>query len=249
MLADPPIEIHQLSELYEFSEVVRLQRIIWGFEDVDLLPLRLFVVAGKIGGQLLGAFDKDRMIAFCLCIPGLKPDGKPYLHSHMLGVLADYRNTGIGRKLKLEQRQYAQKLGIELIEWTFDPLEIKNAFFNIERLGAIIRRYVPNQYGTTSSRLHGGLPTDRLVPEWWIDSLRVQNLLSGMSLERLKVTARISVPSDIAVMRNEDPSRVREIQGAMAEEFQRSFREGMAVTGFERGDRFGTYLLAEWPLQ
>lgn len=79
------IEIHQLSKLSEFAEVVRLQREIWGFDDVELLPLRLFVVASKIGGQLLGAFDAGKMVAFCLCIPGLKPGGKYYLHSHMLG--------------------------------------------------------------------------------------------------------------------------------------------------------------------
>ena len=249
MPADPPIEIHQLSELYEFSEVVRLQRVIWGFDDVELLPLRLFVVASKIGGQLLGAFDGSRMIAFCLCIPGLKPGGKPYLHSHMLGVLADYRNTGIGRKLKLEQRKYAQKAGIDLIEWTFDPLEIKNAFFNIERLGAIVRRYVPNQYGTTSSHLHGGLPTDRLVPEWWIESPRVRSLLNKGSIDHLKVSSRISVPSHIAAIRNDDPSHAREIQEVMAGKFERCFREGLAVTGFERSNDFGTSLLAEWPLR
>ena len=108
------------------------------------------------------------MIAFCLAIPGLKPDGKPYLHSHMLGVLAEYRNHGVGRQLKLQQRDDALARGIDLIEWTFDPLEIKNAYFNVERLGAIVRRYLRNQYGASSSPLHGGLPTDRLVAEWWI---------------------------------------------------------------------------------
>ena len=94
-----------------------------------------------------------RMIAFCLAIPGLKPGGKPYLHSHMLGVLPEYRNAGIGRQLKLRQRDDALARGIDLIEWTFDPLEIKNAYFNVERLGAIVRRYVRNQYGTTSAAL------------------------------------------------------------------------------------------------
>ena len=115
----------------EFEEVVRLQREIWGFDNVELLPFRLFVVADKIGGQLLGAFDRDQMVGFCVCIPGLKPGGKFYLHSHMLGVLSAYRNTGVGRQLKWKQRDYALERGIDLIEWTFDPLEIKNAFFNI----------------------------------------------------------------------------------------------------------------------
>ncbi|MGH7487194.1 MAG: GNAT family N-acetyltransferase, partial [bacterium] len=161
------IAVRALTEHKEFEEAVGLQKVIWGFEEIELLPVRLFVVAIKVGGQAFGAFDGERMIAFCLAIPGLKPGGRSYLHSHMLGVLPEYRNRGVGRLLKLEQRNDAIARGIELIEWTFDPLELKNAYFNIERLGAIVRRYVPNQYGTTSSHLHGGLPTDRCVAEWW----------------------------------------------------------------------------------
>ncbi|HLH02255.1 MAG TPA: GNAT family N-acetyltransferase [Bryobacteraceae bacterium] len=241
------IEIHQLNKLGEFAEVVRLQREIWGFQDVELLPQRLFVVASKIGGQVLGAFDGGKMVAFCLCIPGLKPGGKYYFHSHMLGVLPAYRNTGLGRRMKLEQRHYALEAGVDLIEWTFDPLEIKNAFFNIERLGAIVRRYVHNQYGTTSSHLHGGLPTDRLVPEWWIRSERVERLLAGEFSTRATVEARIAVPADIAEIRKSDPARAREIQLALAGQFDEHFRAGLAVTGFERSAESGTYLLTQWP--
>jgi predicted GNAT superfamily acetyltransferase len=247
----PPrnIEIHQLSKLSEFAEVVRVQREIWGFDDVELLPLRLFVVASKIGGQVLGAFDAGKMVAFCLCIPGLKPGGKYYLHSHMLGVLPAYRNTGLGRKLKLEQRSYAIAAGISLIEWTFDPLELKNAFFNIERLGAIVCRYVHNQYGTTSSHLHGGLPTDRLVPEWWIESPRVEDLLVRGTFERPAVEARISLPSNIAEIRSKQSKIARQLQRDLAAQFDTHFRSGLAVIGFERDDRTGTYLLGEWQSQ
>ena len=103
----------------------------------------------------------------------------------MLGVLPGISQfAGVGRTLKLTQRDDALRRGIELIEWTFDPLEIKNAFFNMERLGAIVRRYVPNQYGTTSSPLHGGLPTDRCIAEWWISSPRVKAILAGQPFER-----------------------------------------------------------------
>ena len=126
-----------------------------------------------------GCVRRDSMVAFCLCIPGLKPGGRPYLHSHMLGVLPQYRNTGLGRRMKLVQREYALANHIDLIEWTFDPLEIKNAFFNIERLGAMVRRYIHNQYGTTTSHLHGGLPTDRLTAEWWVQSPRVLAACAG----------------------------------------------------------------------
>jgi predicted GNAT superfamily acetyltransferase len=242
----PAIHIHQLATLDEFSAAVRLQRDIWGFADIELLPLRLFVVASKVGGQVLGAFDGAKMVAFCLCIPGLKPHGRAYLHSHMLGVLPKYRDTGVGRQLKLKQREYAIASGVDLIEWTFDPLEIKNAFFNIERLGAIMRRYVHNQYGTTSSHLHGGLPTDRLVAEWWIRSPRVEVLCSGQRVQRVTPPERIVVPRNIAEIRQQDPQRAREIQGSLGEQFDQHFRAGLAVIGFERGDEQASYLLGPW---
>ena len=124
------IEIRKLMQLEEFRSAVQLQKVIWGFDDIDLLPLRFFVVASRVGGQVLGAFDGETMIGFCLGIPGVKPDGHAYLHSHMLGVLPEYHNLGIGRRLKLQQRDDALSRGIPLIEWTFDPLELKNAFFN-----------------------------------------------------------------------------------------------------------------------
>ena len=114
----------------------------------------------------------------------------------MLGVLKEYRDAGVGRMLKLEQREDALARGIELIEWTFDPLEIKNAYFNIERLGAIVRRFVLNQYGTTSSKLHGGLPTDRCVAEWWLASPRVEAILAGRNRSACRARRRISVPVD-----------------------------------------------------
>jgi predicted GNAT superfamily acetyltransferase len=243
---DTALEIHQLNTLDEFAGAVRLQQEIWGFRDVELLPLRLFVVASKIGGQVLGAFDHRKMVAFCLCIPGLKPGGKSYLHSHMLGVLPAYRNTGLGRQMKLKQREYALATGVDLIEWTFDPLEIKNAFFNIERLGAIVRRYVHNQYGTTSSHLHGGLPTDRLIAEWWIDSERAEAISSGQPFERPAPAATISVPEEVAELRRRAPERARELQTSIGEQFDHHFRAGLAVVGFEKKNDAGTYLFGQW---
>src|SRR5207244_4666816 len=165
----------------ELEACVALQKEVWNFDDVDLIPLRLFVVATKIGGQVIGAFDRNELIGFAMSIPGTR-GGNPYLHSHMLAVREAFRNGGLGRRLKLAQRDDALQRGIRLIEWTFDPLEIKNAWLNIERLGATARRYNPNQYGMSSSPLQGGLPTDRLVAEWWLDSKRVQTVLSGNAI-------------------------------------------------------------------
>lgn len=240
------IDTRPLTEREDLKNVVKLQRLIWGFEDVDLIPLRLFVVATKIGGQVYGAFDGSRMVGFCMSIPGLKPGGKTYLHSHMLGVLPDYRNSGVGRTLKLTQREDALQRGINLIEWTFDPLEIKNAFFNMERLGAIVRRYVPNQYGTTSSPLHGGLPTDRCIAEWWIASPRVSAIIAGQPFARNPVEARVSVPSNIATIRANEPARAREIQKSVCEQLCSGFDRGLAVIGYEKSDQAGTYLLGQW---
>ncbi|MGA2184320.1 MAG: GNAT family N-acetyltransferase [Bryobacteraceae bacterium] len=232
-------EVRALTAHHEFREAVRLQRQIWGFEDVELLPARLFVVATKIGGQVLGAFDGARMVGFCIAIPGVKRDGAAYLHSHMLGVLPEYRNAGIGRALKLAQREEALARGIDLVEWTFDPLELKNAFFNMERLGAIARRYVRNQYGATSSPLHGGLPTDRCVAEWWLRLPRVAAV----------PISRVSVPANITELRTADPERARAIQAATADALERAFADGLAVIGFERTDEAGTYLLGKWKSQ
>ena len=174
-----PIEIRQLFQLEEFGAIFEMQKTIWSYADSELVPMRFLAVVAKVGGHVFGAFDGSRMIGFCFAIPGIKPAGRPYLHSHMLGVLPEYRNAQIGRRLKLRQREDALARGIALIEWTFDPLELKNAFLNIEKLGAIVRVYKENQYGTTTSPLHGGLPTDRCTAEWWIDSPRVHSVLTG----------------------------------------------------------------------
>jgi predicted GNAT superfamily acetyltransferase len=209
------VEIGELTAERELREAVALQKTIWRFDDADLVPFRMFVVATKIGGQLLGAYVDGLMVAFCMAIPGLKPNGKPYLHSHMLGVLPEYRDAGVGRQLKLRQRDDALARGIDLIEWTFDPLELKNAYFNLEKLGAIVRRYIRNEYGVSSSALHGGLPTDRCVAEWWIREPKVN----------ASVVDRINVPADI--------NEARAMQGEIAEHFERCFARGLTVVGME----------------
>ena len=239
------IELRHLTESREFNEAVQLQKRIWGFDEVELLPPRFFVVATKVGGQAFGAYDGGRMIAFLIAIPGLKPGGGSYLHSHMLGVLPEYRDRGVGRMMKLKQRDDALARGIQLIEWTFDPLELKNAFFNMERLGAIVRRYVENQYGTTTSPLHGGLPTDRCVAEWWLACPHAEAVLAGQPPTRT-IADRIEVPADVDIIRREEPRRAREIQKALGERLTGCFDRGLAVIGFERSARAGTYLLGRW---
>ncbi len=169
------ILIRSVHDLDEMRACVALQKEVWNFSDAELVPLRMFVVAEKIGGQVIGAFGSNEMVGFALALPGVR-GGHFYLHSHMLAVRKPYQNAGLGRRIKLFQREEALARGFKLIEWTFDPLEIKNAYLNIERLGAVARRYNVNQYGITSSPLQGGLPSDRLVAEWWLKSKRVETL-------------------------------------------------------------------------
>lgn len=237
------IVVRALNSQDEFRDAVELQKVIWQFKDMDLLPRRLFVVATKVGGQAFGAYDGDHMVGFALAIPGMKQGYGGYLHSHMVGVAASHRNQGVGRMLKLAQRDDALARGVDLMEWTFDPLEIKNAFFNIERLGAIVRRYVLNQYGISTSVLHTGLPTDRCVAEWWMRSERVVKALAGERFERGEIEARIQVPSDIEEIRMKEPVRAREIQGVISEQFGNAFDRGLTVIGFTRSEATSDYLL------
>lgn len=243
------IDVRSLTTHAEFEDAMRLQKEIWGFSDVELMPVRLFVIAEKVGGQVFGAFDGKRMIGFCLALPGIKANGAAYIHSDMVGVLPAYHNRGVGRMIKLEQRDDAMTRGLDLIEWTFDPLEIKNAYFNIERLGAVVRRFVPNEYGTTTSKLHGGLPTDRCVAEWWISSLRVETILDEQKPPLPPIEARITVPISIATIRKEHPKQAVEIQKSVRAQFLSHFERGLAVVGFEKTDNEGTYLLGSWKLE
>ncbi|MGC2195440.1 MAG: GNAT family N-acetyltransferase [Terriglobales bacterium] len=242
------IKIRTCHELDELRTAVALQKEVWSFSDAELVPLRLFVVAEKVGGQVLGAFAGNQMVGFALSVPAVR-GGHPYLHSHMLAVRKDYRNGGLGRRIKLFQREEALSRGFELIEWTFDPLEIKNAYLNIEKLGAIVRRYTINQYGITTSPLQGGLPTDRLIAEWWLKSKRVEKLVQDGSAPRLEVVTRISVPAPIYEWKASADTRARaqDVQDHNRDQFLKAFADGLAVTGYEKDDAGnGKFLLARW---
>lgn len=225
-----------------------LQKEVWGFTDAELVPLRMFVVADKVGGQVIGAFDGAVMIAFALAIPGNR-NGHLYFHSHMLAVREKYRNQGLGRAVKLFQREDALERGVELIEWTFDPLEIKNAFLNLERLGAIARRYNINQYGITSSPLQGGLPTDRLVAEWWLKSERVKSVLDNGKRPPVIPEATVSIPAEIYdwKAKPETRNKAMAVQSSAREVMLKSFDHGLACLGYERDAHGnGKFLIGRW---
>jgi len=242
------ITIRKCNSMDELMACVALQKEVWKFDDVDLIPLRMFVVSQKIGGQVIGAFDGGELIGYAFSIPGSRA-GHAYLHSHMLAVRESYRNYGLGRRLKLAQRDDAIEKGVELLEWTFDPLEIKNAHLNLARLGAIARRYSVNHYGHSSSPLQGGLPTDRLVAEWWLKSKRVVNLLDKKQPPQFPVELKIEVPAQIYAWKASaaDRHKAADVQKRNREQFLPAFSRGLAVLNYERDAQDnGTFLLGRW---
>jgi len=242
------IELRHCHHIDDFRACVALQKEVWNFTDAELVPLRMFVVADKVGGQVMGAFEKNAMVGFALSVPGTR-SGHIYLHSHMLAVRKDHRNSGLGRRLKQMQREDALGRGIELIEWTFDPLEIKNAYLNIEKLGAIARRYNINQYGITSSPLQGGLPSDRLIAEWWLKSKRVEHLLGSGKNPTFQSEAAINIPAEIYEWKaaTETREKAKQVQEHNREQFLRRFSQGLAVLGYERDAKGnGKFLLGHW---
>jgi predicted GNAT superfamily acetyltransferase len=249
------ISIRKCEALAEMQACFSLQKEVWKFSDAELVPVRMFVVAEKIGGQVVGAFlkkdgerDGEELIGFALAIPGMR-NGHGYLHSQMLAVRQQYRNGGLGRRLKLYQREDALARGFELMQWTFDPLEIKNAYLNIEKLGAIARRYQVNQYGITSSPLQGGLPSDRLVAEWWMKSKRVVAVLAEASRPPFECRARIDVPAETCGWKANPATRAQAlaVQENNRARFIQAFTEGLSVLGYERDERGnGHFLLGEW---
>ncbi|MFC5865114.1 GNAT family N-acetyltransferase [Acidicapsa dinghuensis] len=268
------IVIRECKGFDELQACVDLQIEVWGYNDGDVIPRRVFLVAKKIGGQVIGAFDvksaddpgdASSMIGFAFGLPGVKTGAEsrtgkpePYLHSHMLAVREGYRNQSIGARLKLAQREDAIARGFERMEWTFDPVEIKNAFLNIHKLGAIVRHYEENFYGVSSSRLQGGLQTDRLVAEWWLLSPRVTAAIQGTQkgpkgfvFEDLHqgLPPKIEVPAAIYAWKADDEQRhlAQKVQAENRLQFQKAFAAGLAVIGFSRdAEGNGTYHLGRW---
>jgi predicted GNAT superfamily acetyltransferase len=239
------IDIRSCSGRHELEACVQLQIETWGYDASEVFPRKAFLLAQKIGGQVIGAFDTEEdsqsLVGFVLSWPGVKTDAgepRPYLHSHMLAVRESHRNRGLGTQLKLEQRRDALSRGIRSMQWTFDPLEIKNAYLNLHKLGAIACRYEVDFYGVSSSRLQGGLPTDRLVAEWQLDSPRVEAILQGPPAGRRDLEERIAVPASIYQWKASaaDRERALAVQLENRRKFQEAFSRGLAVLDFALDD-------------
>lgn len=250
-LAPRAIQIRHCSRLEEFESCVRVQQRVWG--DELAVPVTMIIAVQHAGGQVIGAFDNEQLVGCVVAFAGTHQlparSGSAqrvdsiFLHSHIAVVLPELRDHGIGRSLKLFQRQDALKRGIDLIEWTFDPLELKNAHFNFVRLGAIARRYIPNCYGITQSALHAGMPTDRLVAEWWLACDRVKAILADDPMPPKSKVVRIPVPADISDRKLFDGAPALRVQSEARELFQNWLGRGYAVTGVEKRGAMVDYLL------
>ena len=174
------LTIRPLTTLEECRQVAALEKSVWGYTDAeDVVPPPVLIVSIKRGGILLGAFDgAGQMVGFVYSIPGIK-HGQPMQWSHMLGVVSSARASGLGTQLKLAQREAALAMGMDLIEWTYDPLQAMNAHLNFAKLGTVAQEYEQNIYGTSSSPLHAGTPTDRFVAEWHLQEPHVRRRIEG----------------------------------------------------------------------
>jgi predicted GNAT superfamily acetyltransferase len=243
------IVIRKCQTLEEFQLCVALQREIWQEADLEIEPVTAFVVAANTGGQVLGAFDGERLAGYTLAVVGIR-DGIPYLHSHMTGIHADFRDRGVGKMLKLFQRDEALSRNIRLVCWTFDPLEFRNAYFNLNRLGAICRTYLPNFYGITTSPLHRGLATDRLLAEWHLDSPRVMAAAAGLPTQIPTGCAVMDMPATPvngpSLIPGQSPRQVADLQERLRNEFTKYFQRRYAAVAVRRDATARAYLLYPW---
>ncbi len=236
------ISVEVCTTLQEIHQCVNLQREIWNDTDEDLTPPAILLVANKIGGHVLLAKDGEKAVGFAFAFPAFRGELQ-YLHSHIVGVAPAYQGRGLGLQLKLKQRELALAMRISLIEWTFDPLVIRNANFNVVRLGAVMRRFYPNLYGVTPSPLHNGLPTDRLVAEWWLSSSRVDSALAGNVPAPAPDSIQIVVPAEMKTWQKSGSPHAAEVQSRLKVEFQEKFSRGFLVAGFRIENGSGVYLL------
>lgn len=244
------IKIRECVELSELAECVDLQREVFGLPETELSPVRHLVVTKNAGGHSLGAWDGSRLAGFTLSVPAYI-NGRRAYYSHMTGIRPEYQNLGLGAKLKWAQRQRALEDGIGYIRWTFEPVKARNAFFNLEKLGAEVREYKVNFYGTdygTAPELETkrlGLDSDRLMADWELADPKVAALAAGEEplVAGLAPQAEIVTVPDWLELVGRDPGAARAEQLRIRREFQTAFARGLVARGFRRDDVRPAYLL------
>ena len=187
-MAGPLIKILEKPE--DMTAVEELQRIVWPGSETVVVPVHVLITAVHNGGLVAGAFEENRLIGFVFGFPGIEftPDGpRPKHCSHMLGIHPNHRDSGIGFALKRAQWQMVRHQGLDHITWTYDPLQSRNAYLNITKLGAVCDTYHRSEYGDMQDGLNAGLPSDRFVVDWWINTRRVEQRLSKRPRKPLKL--------------------------------------------------------------
>lgn len=242
------IEIREAQTVEELQGCVDLQRLVFATPDLENSPVRHLIVTKYAGGFTLAAFNGSKMVGFVLSVPMFKGSERAF-YSHMTAVDKSYQNYGIGAKLKWAQRERALQESVNYIKWTFQPIQARNAFFNLERLGATIKVYEPNFYGTdysTSAEQDSvrGVDSDRLFADWHLDSPKVVALSKGEEyVETGEIAQKIEIPRDWNELVVSDTAKAIAEQERIKREFQKAFAEGLIAKGFERSETNPKYLL------
>ena len=240
--------IREIESFAELRAVEELQKEVWGIPDLDVVPATHLIAAKAAGGVLLGAFDRDVLAGFVYGFGALE-DGKVAHHSHMLAVKNAYRNFNLGYKLKLAQREAVLAKGVDVITWTFDPLQSLNAHFNFTKLGVISDRYVIDFYGEEATSFLHQTGTDRLWVKWLLSSARVVNRLNATHPEQEKPADKllIEIPGDINAVQQQSPALAREWRQRTQRAFTEAISAGYTVVDFYREargeDKLGIYIL------
>jgi predicted GNAT superfamily acetyltransferase len=244
------IKIRECETIEELSECVQLQRDVFALPEIEISPVRHLIVTKHAGGFTLGAFHGADLIGFVLSVPALLRGEKSF-YSHMTAVRQDFQSAGIGAKLKWAQRARSLAENVKFIKWTFQPVQARNAFFNLEKLGAVVRHYEPNFYGTDYSTIgnpqeNAGLDSDRLFAEWNLEGEKTIALSKGEKfIETAEAVKQIEIPNDWNALVTTNPRKAIEEQNRIKEKFQNAFNEELIAKGFERSETNPRYLLFE----
>ncbi|NJM53205.1 MAG: GNAT family N-acetyltransferase [Blastocatellia bacterium] len=242
------INIRECTTFEELSACVQLQRDVFALPEIEISPVRHLIVTKNAGGFSLGAFAENKLIGFVLSVPAFLYGEKAY-YSHMTAVSQDFQSYGVGTKLKWAQRERALLDGVKFIKWTFQGVLARNAFFNLEKLGAIIKHYEPNFYGTDYSTSHAtegklGLDSDRVFAEWHLESLKVKALAKGAKyVETAEAKRTIEIPNDWNDLVKNDLAQAIAEQTRIKNEFQNAFAEDLICRSFLRDEAHPRYLL------
>lgn len=242
------IEIRECKTLEELAACVDLQREVFALPEIEISPVRHFVVTKNAGGFALGAYSDSVLVGFVLSVPAFLRDERAF-YSHMTAVRKDFQSYGIGAKLKWAQRARALELGVKYLKWTFEPAKARNAYFNLEKLGAIITEYQPNFYGTDYAIAPGskekiGLDSDRLFAEWHLESDKVLACAAGLKFEEKRVVeCEIVIPPDWLGLVASDPAAAKEELSRIRSECESALGDGMMARSFVRDEMVPRYLL------